>query len=120
MHPVVENVLAAILSGEVIRLPRPSSYQFRGETALQAFETEPNKFGGQIGPYWFQFEGEDDLLHVFVLRIDRGPLTAEEGQNVMRQLLPEVAPGLVWLKPGTLTQHFYFGHDILVESPGSP
>lgn len=95
--------------------------KFDGQTAvggsdyaLQAITQEANPFGGGIGPYRYQFEGEDDLLHVFIVRADAHSLTPQEARSVFEQLLPDLPPALVWLKPGTVSQHFYFGHDELL------
>lgn len=84
------------------------------EVALMRAGEEPNPYGGTIGEFRYQFEGEDDLLHLMVVRQNYEPLTPEEGQVVAAFLLPELLPALIWLKPGTLTQNFYFGHDELL------
>ena len=72
------------------------------------------RFGGIVGPFSYFFEGEDDLLHVGISRIDAGDLSPEQAQQVMRFLLPDLPAGVVWLKPGDKSQHFYFGHDDLL------
>ena len=112
---VVQSVLEAIRRDERIKLPPfdpevsiPSGF------ALQTVGIEPNAFAGTVGPFRYQFEGEDDLLHVFVVRLDGERLSPEEAQRVMRFLLPDLPSALVWLKPGQLSQHFYFGHDELL------
>ena len=74
----------------------------------------PNAFGGSLGPFRYQFEGEDDLLHLIVARSDGGPLTAEEGRLVAGELLKGMSSSLVWLRPGEFSQHFYVGHDDLL------
>jgi hypothetical protein len=109
-------VLAALQDyvrrGERICLP---AGDFEGsEFALQSVGATPNPFGGVVGPFRYQFEGEDDLLHLFVLRIDRRELTVEDGQLVFAFLLPFVPAGLVWVKPGTYSQHFYLGHEAIL------
>ena len=71
-------------------------------------------FAGEVAEYTYSFEGEDDLLHVAISRKDRQPLAVEEAQEVMHFLLPNIAPGLIWIKPGTKEQHFYLGHDELL------
>lgn len=75
---------------------------------------EPNAFGGLVGELRYQFEGEDDLLHLMVVRQDAKPISVEEAQAVLGWLLPELPVALVWLKPGEISQHFYFGHDELL------
>ena len=74
----------------------------------------PNPFGGVLGVYRYQLEGEDDLLHLIVARADGGPLTAEQGRLVAGELFKGVSSALVWLRPGEYSQHFYVGHDDLL------
>lgn len=87
---VVGRVRQSLADGSRIMLPAP-------------------EYGGEIGPFRYQFESEDDLLHLSVERMDGAELSPEDGQAVVRFLLPEVTPGMVWLKPGRFSQHFYFG-----------
>jgi hypothetical protein len=86
--------------------PQPQDF------ALQSFPE--NDFSGHVGPYEYQLEGEDDLLHLVVVRADRGRLTAEEGRAVAGFVLQGVPPAVVWLRPGEFSQHFYLGHDELL------
>jgi hypothetical protein len=74
---------------------------------------EENAFCGNVGPYRYQFEGEEDLLHLIVTRQDKDRLTVEEAQEVAGFLMPGIPAGLVWLKPGEFSQHFWVGHDEL-------
>jgi len=84
--------------------------------------TEANKvirvgdplFLGVLADYRYSFEGEDDLLHLTVERLDSGPLSVEEAQQVCGYVLPDLAPGVIWVKPGTVSQHFYLAHDELL------
>jgi hypothetical protein len=75
---------------------------------------EPNPFGGTVGDYRYQFEGEEDLLHLIITRLDECPLTVEEARPIAGWLLPDLPPALMWLRPGQYSQHFYFGHDELM------
>jgi len=84
------------------------------ETIRVPFANDPSPFSGTVGSYVYSFEGEDDLLHISVTRRDGAKLTAEEGQAVVSWLLPGMPPGLIWIRPGELSQHFYCGHDDLV------
>jgi hypothetical protein len=114
---VAKAILASIREGVTIRVP--SAEPLPGEpadVAMLRVGVEPNAFGGTVGAYRYQFEGEDDLLHLLVVRRDERPLTPEEGQAVAAFLFEGVPPTLVWFKPGELTQHFYVGHDDLVDS----
>lgn len=114
---VLGEILEYVREDRRIMLPpfdasvsRPSD-----QSALQSVGLEPNPFGGSVGAYRYQFEGEEDLLHLVVTRIDGRPLTPEEGQQVAGFLLEGVSPALIWLKPGEYTQHFYIGHDELLD-----
>lgn len=80
---------------------------------------DPN-FAGSVGDYSYFFEGEDDLLHIAIERKDGAAFPAEEAQEVIAFLLPTVAPGIVWLKPGTHSHHFYVGHDELLAKNSPP
>jgi hypothetical protein len=46
-----------------------------------------------------------------VMRSSGQELSVEEARPVVHFLLPEVAPALIWLRPGTVSQHFYVGHE---------
>lgn len=118
IREVRRAVRAAVVSGEVIRLPdfQPGASRPSDAFALQHIGSEPNPFGGVVGELRFQFEGEEDLLHLFVSRRDDEPLAMEAAQGLVSILVPEVPPGLMWCKPGEFSHHFYFGHDVLLES----
>lgn len=118
---VLAAVKEAIRAGRTIRLPdfdraRPASGD---RYALLSVGIEPNPFGGSVGAYRYQFEGEEDLLHLVVVRHDRNPIEPAEGRQVAEFLLPGVPPGLIWIKPGELSQHFFVGHDELIRDEGS-
>lgn len=113
-------VFAAILDhirrDSTIKLPPfdPQVSQPATNFALQSVGIEPNAFGGCVGDFRYQFEGEEDLLHLIVTRNDGRELSPEEGQAIARFLLPNVPPAVIWLKPGKFSQHFYVGHDELL------
>ncbi|HVT12891.1 MAG TPA: hypothetical protein VHE55_11545 [Fimbriimonadaceae bacterium] len=111
---VVARILEFIKLDQRIKLPPfdPARSARGGDFALQAIED--NDFSGIVGPYRYQFEGEDDLLHLYVIRCDSGRLTPEEARRVVAFLLPDLPPALIWLRPGEFSQHFYFGHDELL------
>lgn len=73
-------------------------------------------FSGAVREYEFSFEGEDDLLHLSVKRTDGRELSVEEAQTVADFVLNDVEKGLIWLKPGVFSHHFYLGHDELLRS----
>jgi hypothetical protein len=113
---VMKLVLESININRVIKLPdldlalaRPSD-QF----ALVNIGAEPNQYSGQVGDFRYQFEGEEDLLHLMVTKSQGELISVQEGQSVAAFHLDGVPPALVWLKPGNLSQHFYVGHDDLV------
>ena len=72
------------------------------------------EFAGEIAEFTYFFEGEDDLLHLTIARKDQEQLSVREAQEVVRFLLPNIPPGLIWVKPGTKEHHFYLGHDELL------
>jgi hypothetical protein len=72
------------------------------------------EFAGAVGEFRYDFEGEDDLLHISVSRTDQERICVEDAQDVVHFLLPQVAWGVIWLKPGTQSHHFYVGHDELL------
>lgn len=112
---VIERILQCIRTGETIKLPPfDPALSIPSPTALATIGAEPNDFSGTIGDFRYQFEGEEDLLHIIVTRLDGSRLTAEEGQVVVGQLVPSVSPAVIWLRPGEFSQHFYFGHDELL------
>lgn len=115
---VVTALLAAIRNGETVKLPPfdPTLSQPEEHAALLAVGSEPNPYGGHAGPYRYQLEGEDDLLHLIVSRLDGGEIEMAEAQEVASFLWPQVPQGLIWAKPGTLSHHFYIGHDVLLEA----
>lgn len=115
---VLSRVLEYVRENRTIKLPpfdpaidRPSDHY-----ALQSVGIEPNDFGGAWGDYRYQFEGEEDLLHIFIVRSDGRPISVSEGQQVCGFLMRGVSPALIWLRPGEYSQHFYVGHDELLGS----
>ncbi|MEN3001974.1 MAG: hypothetical protein ABDI19_09065 [Armatimonadota bacterium] len=97
MHPearrILESVLHAIEHAAPITLDRAEQY------------------GGAIGDYWIQFEGEDDLLHCVVRRLDNAPLTMQEAHRLVEPFFGVMPKGLVWCKPTETAVHYYVGHD---------
>ncbi len=86
----------------------------RNETIKVAGPTEESHYNGGLGAYKYEFEGEDDLLHLCITKASGERLTPEEAQEVVAWLLPGLPPGLIWIRPGAYSQHFYCGHDDLV------
>ncbi|MCW5935786.1 MAG: hypothetical protein KIT11_00570 [Fimbriimonadaceae bacterium] len=70
------------------------------------------------GGFTYAFEGEEDLLHLEVRRLDGGAIRLEDARKVASFALPDVPVGLVWVKPAEHSVHFYLGHDVLVKDRG--
>lgn len=123
-NEVLGAILEATARGVTIKLPDfdPRISRSGGDVAGSTVGIEPNSFGGSVGEFRYQFEGEEDLLHLIVTRLDQGEVSVGEGQAVAEFLLYAVPKALIWMKPGTITQHFYLGHDDLeqamTQSPG--
>jgi len=81
---------------------------------LPELNQQEEEFGATVGQYRYQFEGEEDLLHLMITKQNEDPITFEEAKQVVTWLLPKLPTGLLWLKPGAYSQHFYFGHDELL------
>lgn len=114
---IARRVLEYIAENRRIALPPfdPALARPNDRFALVNVGLEPNEFGGTLGSFRYQFEGEEDLLHLIVTAEGR-EISVAEGQRVAAFVLAGVSPALIWLKPGEMSQHFYVGHDELVES----
>jgi hypothetical protein len=114
---IMSRVLRFIVDNRTIKLPPfdPTSSRPSDRFALSNIGLEPNDFSGIAGEYRYQFEGEEDLLHLIVTRTNGEKLTPEEGQSVAGFVLKGLPSALIWLRPGELSQHFYFGHDELLD-----
>jgi hypothetical protein len=114
-NEVMGRVMAYIAEDRRIALPAfdPNVARPNDRFALVSVGLEPNDFGGKVDRFRYQFEGEEDLLHLIVTA-ETGDVTVAEGQQVAGFVLQGVPPALIWLKPGELSQHFYVGHDDLV------
>lgn len=114
------TVIEHIRSGRQIKLPDfDRALSQPSESALVSVGLEPNAFGGTVGDHRYQFEGEEDLLHLIVTRRDSHHLSAEEAQTVAGFVLEGLPRSLVWFRPGEYSHHFYFGHDELLTMEGS-
>ena len=114
---VIRRILSFIQDEKRITLPPfdPKVARPSDRFALVNVGLEPNDFAGTVDRFRYQFEGEEDLLHLIVTA-DEGGVTVREGQGVASFLLAGVSPALIWLKPGEMSQHFYVGHDDLIGS----
>lgn len=119
---VLALIIEAIRQNRTIRLPDfdPATERGSDEFALLSIGLEDNEFSGQVGEYRYQFEGEEDLLHLIVTRSDLELIPAESAQEVASFLYAGVPPALMWFKPGKRSHHFYLGHDVLLEFLAGP
>jgi hypothetical protein len=69
------------------------------------------RYGGVIGEHRVQFEGEDDLLHCSISRVDGKPLTVEQAHEIVQPFFGCCPKGLVWFHPAEFSVHYYIGHD---------
>jgi hypothetical protein len=115
---VMGRILECIRNDERIKLPvfNPSLDRPTDQFALLSIGLEPNDFSGSLGPYRYQFEGEEDLLHLIVTEASQGPLTTHDSQSVAAFVLKGMPSALIWLRPGEYSTHFYFGHDELLKN----
>ena len=112
----MQRILDCVVVNQTIKLPpfNPEVSRPSDKYALTSIGLEENDYCGWLGDYRYQFEGEEDLLHLIVTQKDGDPLTAEIGQQVAGFVLRGLPTALIWLKPGEVSQHFYFGHDELI------
>jgi len=114
---IIQYLLRLIERNQTVKLP-----DFDGERAGPTSEfpfatvgLEANPLGGTIGEFRYQFEGEEDLLHLVVMRSDQQPLSPAEGVSVGDFVLNGVPKGLIRLRPGDVSQHFFLGHENLMD-----
>ncbi len=113
---VMRAILEAIKSSRTIKLPDfDADKSVPGVVALHHIGFETNAYAGSLGSLDYQFEGEEDLLHLIVSHREGLKVSPTEAQEVASFLLDGIPEGLFWFKPGEYTQHFYIGHDVLPE-----
>jgi hypothetical protein len=115
-NEVMARILEYVRDNRTIKLPAfdPMLSRPSDRFALLSVGLESNDFSGLVDEYRYQFEGEEDLLHLIVTHRDGKPVSTAEGQSVAGFVLRGVPRALIWLRPGEYSQHFYFGHDDLV------
>lgn len=106
------RVLQFVRENRRIALPSFGDGDESGEFALHSWPD--NDFSGSVRGFRYQFEGEEDLLHLIVVRANGEALTTAEAREVVTFLMPSMPPALIWLRPGERSQHFYLGHDELL------
>lgn len=112
MSTVVEHVR----ENRTIKLPPfdPANSSPSPNYALLSVGLEANPFRGTVAGFRYQLEGEEDLLHLIVTDLDGQPITPEQGQSVAGFVLNGLPTAMIWMRPGHFSQHFYFGHDELL------
>ncbi|MDH4387857.1 MAG: hypothetical protein QE269_03940 [Fimbriimonas sp.] len=115
-NAVMAKILECTRTETRIKLPEfdPARERPSDQFALINVGLEPNDFGGVLGTYRYQFEGEEDLLHLMITSVSEEPVSTAEAHQVASIVLHGVPSALVWLKPGEFSQHFYVGHDELL------
>ena len=113
---VMRRILEFVRENRTIKLPPfdPTLSRPSDRFALLSIGLEENEFSGSLGDWKYQFEGEEDLLHLIVTHKDGLPLNTEDGRQVAGFVLNGLPTALIWLRPGQYSQHFYFGHDDLI------
>lgn len=100
-HPEVRRILQAIVEDTRAGVPILLSRRER--------------YGTVLGDFRVQFEGEDDLLHLSITRVDGGRVAHEEAQRVADLFFHAVPKGLIQCRPAEHSVHYYIGHDLFVD-----
>lgn len=77
---------------------------------------EAERYQLDVGNHRIQFEGEDDLLHCSVVRLDGEPIVLEEAHRLVEPFFAPVPKGIVWFKPAEHSVHYYVGHDHFLQA----
>ena len=112
----MQRVRDAVRLDEKIKLPPFDGQKETGSNDFAIQAIVENEFSGSFGSFRYQLEGEDDLLHLIVVRGDGSTLTPEEARAVAGFVFEGVPPAVIWLKSGEFSQHFYVGHDELLQT----
>ena len=105
-HPEVRRILQAII--EDVQAGVPILLRRR------------DRYGAVLGDFRVQFEGEDDLLHLSVTRLDGERVSHEEAQQIADLFFQSVPKGLIYSRPAEYSVHYYVAHDVLVEYLDAP
>ncbi|BCW94615.1 MAG: hypothetical protein WHS44_11325 [Fimbriimonadales bacterium] len=74
------------------------------------------RYRAEVDGYTIQFEGEDDLLHCSVERVDGGEVALEDAHRIVEPLFSVMPKGIVWFKPAEHSVHYYVGHDHFLQA----
>lgn len=86
------------------------------EAGVPILLNQAERYGGVIGEYAVQFEGEDDLLHCSVKRTDGKPIETTEAHAAVEPFFGCCPKGLVWFHPAEFSFHYYIGHDDFLQA----
>ncbi|MEJ5250731.1 MAG: hypothetical protein HPY54_07370 [Chthonomonadetes bacterium] len=100
-HPEVRRILQAIIEDTRAGVPILLDHRER--------------YGTTLGDFRVQFEGEDDLLHLSIMRVDGEPICHEEAQRIAEAFFHSVPKGLIQCRPAVYSVHYYIAHDLLVD-----
>jgi len=100
-HPEVRRILQAIIADTRAGVPILLSRRER--------------YGATLGDFRVQFEGEDDLLHLSITRVDGGCVAHEEAQRIADLFFHAVPKGLIQCRPADYSVHYYVAHDLFVD-----
>ncbi len=76
-----------------------------------------DRYGIDIGEYRAQFEGEDDLLHLSITRLDNGPVDWPEARALSALFFAGIPETMIFAKPARCSAHFYLPHDVFLRFP---
>jgi len=112
---VLATILEDIKADRTIKLPDfDARNPHPSDIALFPTPSTQNSYNGTVYDYRYQFEGEEDLLHLIVTRIDETEISVEEGQATASFVFNGVPTALIWMRPGKFSQHYFVGHDDLI------
>ncbi|MER3474263.1 MAG: hypothetical protein C4335_09590 [Armatimonadota bacterium] len=100
-HPEVRRILQAIVEDTRAGVP--------------ILLNRRERYGTTLGDFRVQFEGEDDLLHLSITRVDGVPISHEEAQRIADAFFHAVPKGLIQCRPAVYSVHYYVAHDLLVD-----
>ena len=74
-----------------------------------------DRYATTIGDFKVQFEGEDDLLHLEIVRTDRSNIDIHDAKQLADLFFVDIPPALIVVKPAEYSAHYYLPHDVLLK-----
>ncbi len=74
-----------------------------------------DRYATTIGDFKVQFEGEDDLLHLEIVRLDGSTIDILDAKRIADMFFENIPPALIVVKPAEFSAHYYLPHDILLK-----